>query len=340
MKRNCFVLSGLYAPIGRGSNGTVGGDCDDRRMSTEVTLSDQRHYPHGVPSWVDVGQTDPVEAGEFYEGCSDGRSPTSCHPGRRGRTFVATLSGHDVAGIAPVGRGGGVPVAHLRRRGRCRRGGRGGDEHGGTVVPLRVRVALVAATRPAPTRRARSSACGRPVGGWGADRQLRRRLELQHPPQRGTGGRSAVLREGVRLGGRPDSWAPAWSGCPATATTWLRPSTPTSTSGRPFAPPGFADVVAGMVEDADPEQAGWQVMFTVADRDQVRGHGRTAGSSRAVVERERVDPRGRDPRPAGRDADTESVRPRRIGDPGSSSASSAATSVRAPTVSCGGRSSH
>jgi predicted enzyme related to lactoylglutathione lyase len=34
-----------------------------------------------------------------------------------------------------------------------------------------------------------------------------------------------------------------------------------------FAPPGFADVVAGVAPDADPARAGWQVTFTVADRD-------------------------------------------------------------------------
>jgi predicted enzyme related to lactoylglutathione lyase len=35
-----------------------------------------------------------------------------------------------------------------------------------------------------------------------------------------------------------------------------------------FAPPGFADVVAGVAQDADPAEAGWQVTFTVADRDE------------------------------------------------------------------------
>ena len=32
----------------------------------EVVLTDQRRYPHGVPSWVDVTQTDLAGASEFY----------------------------------------------------------------------------------------------------------------------------------------------------------------------------------------------------------------------------------------------------------------------------------
>lgn len=34
-----------------------------------------------------------------------------------------------------------------------------------------------------------------------------------------------------------------------------------------FAPPGFADVVAGIVPDGDSASAGWRVTFTVAHRD-------------------------------------------------------------------------
>ena len=38
----------------------------------QVVLTDQRRYPHGVPSWVDVTQTDLAAASEFYAGSSAG----------------------------------------------------------------------------------------------------------------------------------------------------------------------------------------------------------------------------------------------------------------------------
>src|SRR4051812_48054722 len=106
MKRNCFVLYGQYAVVSSGSSRPtpplcppcregrigsrsrwifdppgsrtthdhpgwgVGEVCHDRCMSSEtddvVVLTDQRRYPHGVPSWVDVTQTDLDAAREFY----------------------------------------------------------------------------------------------------------------------------------------------------------------------------------------------------------------------------------------------------------------------------------
>jgi uncharacterized protein len=237
-------------------------------MSTEVTLSDQRHYPQGVPSWVDVGQTDPVEAGEFYEGLFGWEVANVMPPGAPGAYFVATLGGHDVAGIAPVD-----AAAECRWRtyvavDDADAAAAAVTEHGGTVV--------AAPSEGGPG--GRDATCTDPQGAQFRLWQARRRLGAQIANSPGawnfsilhSAAPAAVLPFYAKVFG--------WAVDPQLGAGMVRlpgygdhlaaTVDPHIYERQAFAPPGFADVVAGMVEDADPEQAGWQVMFTVADRDQ------------------------------------------------------------------------
>jgi hypothetical protein len=71
--------------------------------------ADVRTYPAGVPCWIDTEQPDPEAGCAFYAGlfgwaCSEVSSPRA-----RGAYSIATIDGHDVAGIAPSS--GGTPVA-------------------------------------------------------------------------------------------------------------------------------------------------------------------------------------------------------------------------------------
>ena len=64
-----------------------------------------------------------------------------------------------------------------------------------------------------------------------------------------------------------------------------------------FAPPGFADVIAGPTPDTS---AFWAIRFTVADRDDSVGARRAARRHGGVPRGHRVDQGGRHRRPAGR----------------------------------------
>jgi len=236
--------------------------------SDEVLLTDERHYPHGVPSWVDVTQRDHQEATRFYGGLFGWQFTDATPSDAPGSYLIATLDGHDVAGVGPA--------------------------EGAGEVAWRTYVACddVDATAAAVSARGgRVLAPPRDVGPAGSDATC---IDPQGAPFRLW---QARRRLGVQLANSPGAWnfsilhsaAPAavlpfyaevfgWAVDPQLGAGMVRlpgygdhlaaTVDPHIHERQAFAPPGFADVVAGLVEDADPEQAGWHVMFTVADRDE------------------------------------------------------------------------
>src|SRR5690349_17343468 len=66
-----------------------------------VIVNDQRRYPHGVPSWVDVEQPDLDAAQRFYSGLIGWTFHNAMPPGAPGSYLIAQLQGHDVAALAP-----------------------------------------------------------------------------------------------------------------------------------------------------------------------------------------------------------------------------------------------
>src|SRR5262245_45170715 len=65
-------------------------------------MADPRTYPHGVPSWIETEQPDPVAARGFY-GALFGWT----FEDRPGGYAIARLDGREVAGLQPGGEGAG-----------------------------------------------------------------------------------------------------------------------------------------------------------------------------------------------------------------------------------------
>ena len=273
---------------GRGSPGWVhhglgvGEDCHDRRMSNEtdeVVLTDQRRCPHGVPSWVDVTQTDPAAASEFYSGLFGWELTDVLPSDAAGGYLVATLDGHDAAAVAPAD-----DAAETRWRTyvACDDADATASavaEAGGTV--------LIAPEDAGPG--GRTATCADPQGAVFHLWQARRRLGAQVANQPGAWNFS-ILHS-------PDPGAVlpfyaavfGWAVDPELGAGMIRlpgygdhlaaTVDPHIHERQQFAPPGFADVVAGLTQDADPDQAGWQVTFTVADRDDIVAAAKRLGAT-------------------------------------------------------------
>jgi predicted enzyme related to lactoylglutathione lyase len=229
--------------------------------------SEQRRYPHGVPSWVDVTQPDLEAATRFY-GELFGWAFTEVVPtGAPGSYLVATLDGHDVAALAPTDRSGRVAWRTYVAVNDADATAAAVTAAGGTV--------LAAPEDAGPG--GRSATCADPQGAEFRLWQARNRLGAQLANTPGAWNFS-ILHTAA-----PDAVWPfygqvfGWSVDPALGAGMIRVPgygdhlaatvDPGIYDRQAFAPPGFADVVAGFVKDADSSAAGWQVTFTVADRD-------------------------------------------------------------------------
>ena len=233
----------------------------------DVVLTDQRRYPHGVPSWVDVTQADLAAAQEFYGGLFGWELTDAMPPDAPGSYLVATLEGHDAAAVAPADDTG---ATRWRTYVACEDADAtvaAVAEAGGTV--------LVAPADAGPG--GRTATCADPQGAVFHLWQARRRLGAQVANQPGawnfsilhTADPGAVLPFYAAVFG--------WAVDPELDAGMIRVPgygdhlaatvDPDIHERQQFAPPGFADVVAGVAPDADPARAGWQVTFTVADRD-------------------------------------------------------------------------
>ena len=245
----------------------------------EVVLTDQRRYPHGVPSWVDVIQTDPAAASKFYSGLFGWELTEVMPSDAAGGYLVATLDGHDAAGVAPAD-----DAAETRWRTyvAC-------DDADATASAVAEAggAVLVAPEDAGPG--GRTATCADPQGAVFHLWQARRRLGAQVANQPGAWNFS-ILHS-------PDPGAVlpfyaavyGWAVDPELGAGMIRlpgygdhlaaTVDPHIHERQQFAPPGFADVVAGLTQDADPDQAGWQVTFTVADRDDIAAAAERLGAT-------------------------------------------------------------
>lgn len=236
-------------------------------MTTDVVLSDQRHYPQGVPSWVDVGQTDVDAAREFYGELFGWEVSNVMPAGAPGAYFVATLDGHDVAGIAPVD---GSAECQWRTYVAV-------DDAEAVAAAVRTHGGTVLDPPGEGGPGGRDATCTDPQGAQFRLWQARRRLGAQIANSPGAWNFSILHSPApaVVLPFYADvfGWAvdPQLGGgmvrLPGYGDHLAATVDPHIYERQAFAPAGFADVVAGVVEDADPAQAGWQVTFTVGDRD-------------------------------------------------------------------------
>ena len=234
----------------------------------QPVLTDQRHYPHGVPSWVDVTQTDLDAAARFYGGLFGWELTDVMPPHSSGAYLIATLDGHDVAAIAPTD-----PAGRASWRTYV-----AVDDADATAAAVTAAGGTVLAAPEDAGPGGRGATCADPQGAEFHLWQARRRLGVQVANAPGAWNfsilHSASPGAVLPFYGEVFGWAvdpelgAGMVRLPGYGDHLAATVDPHIYERQAFAPPGFADVVAGLVEDADPEQAGWQVMFTVADRDQ------------------------------------------------------------------------
>jgi predicted enzyme related to lactoylglutathione lyase len=246
---------------------------------TDVVRTDQRRYPHGVPSWVDVTQTDLAAARGFYGGLFGWELTDATPRDAPGAYLIATLDGHDAAAVAPADDAGGTS---WRTYVAC-------DDADATASVVRDAGGRVLVAPEDAGPGGRSATCADPQGAVFHLWQARRRLGAQvanvpgawnvsilHTPDPG-----AVLPFYAAVFG----WAvDAGLGAgmirvPGYGDHLAATVDPHIHERQQLAPPGFADVVAGVSPDADPAQAGWQVTFTVADRDDSVATARRLGAT-------------------------------------------------------------
>ena len=237
-------------------------------MSTDVIVSDQRHYPHGVPSWVDVTQRDLEEATRFYGRLFGWQLTDATSSVATDAYLIATLDGHDVAAVAPVE---GAGTVAWRTYVAC-------DDVDATAAAVTASGGSVVAAPRDVGPAGRDATCADPQGAVFRLWQARRRLGAQIANSPGAWNFS-ILHSAATAAVLPFyAEVFGWAVDPQLGAGMVRlpgygdhlaaTVDPHIHKRQAFAPPGFADVVAGMVEDADPDQAGWQVMFSVADRDE------------------------------------------------------------------------
>lgn len=235
---------------------------DDGR--TDMTA---RTYPPGVTSWIDTEQPDVDAAAAFYGGLFGWTLTDVVPPGAPGRYLIATLDGQDIAGIGPAA---------------------GTDTRWHTYVAVADADESVAAVGPLGGEVVQGPVDVGPAGRWVAVR------DPQGAPFRLW---QAGRRPGAQLTNVPGAWnfsdlyttdrdratafyqglfgwrivdmamdAGTMIQVPGYGDHLAATTDPGIHERQKSAPPGFADVIGGIVVDPDGPPA-WRVTFTVADRD-------------------------------------------------------------------------
>jgi uncharacterized protein len=248
-------------------------------------MAQHRTYPHGVTCWIDTEQPDVDAAAAFYAGLFGWTLTDAVPPEAPGTYLIAALDGQDVAAIGPKPAGT-DPVD-------------GADPADGVAPPDRVAwhtyvavddVDVTAAAVPGLGGRVtaapedagpggRAASCVDPVGAPFRLWQARKRLGAQltnapgtwnfsdlHTPDRPTA--MAFYRS---LFGWRDVDMAMDAGTmiqvPGYGDHLAATVDPDIHERQAGAPPGFADVIGGILVVAPGQAARWQVTFTVVDRD-------------------------------------------------------------------------
>ena len=230
-------------------------------------MAEQRTYPHGVTCWIDTEQPDPAEAARFYAGLFGWTLTDVVPPDAPGTYLIATLGGQDVAGIGPATSGPAAWHTYVAV-----------DDADATAAAVTRLGGTVTAGPEDAGPGGRAATCTDPFGAGFRLWQARRRPGAQlvntpgawnfsdlHTPDRDAamafyaplfGWLAVDMEQGagtmIQVPGYGDHLA-------ATVDPGIH-------ERQASAPPGFADVIGGLVVAAG-EPARWHVTFTVADRD-------------------------------------------------------------------------
>ena len=225
-----------------------------------------RTYPAGVTCWVDTEQPDLEAATVFYAGLFGWTLTDVVPPGAGDSYVVATLDGQDVAALAPAI--GGRPAAWNTYVAVDDT-----DRVAAAVESLGGRVLMPPADAGPGGRWA---LCADPLGAEFRLWQARRRLGAQLVNAPGswnfsdlhTPDRDRALAFYGALFGWVTTELPGGAGTmlqvPGYGDHLAATVDPDIHERQAIAPPGFADVIGGLVVDDEPL---WSVTFSVADRD-------------------------------------------------------------------------
>jgi predicted enzyme related to lactoylglutathione lyase len=230
-------------------------------------MTEQRTYPHGVTCWIDTEQPDLDAAGHFYAGLFGWTFTDVVPPDAPGSYLIATLDGQDVAALGPSAGSTATWNTYIAV-----------DDADATAAAVTRAGGTVVAEPADAGPGGRAAGCADPAGAEFALWQARRRLGAQLVNVPGAWNFSDLHTPD------PDAalafYAPlfGWVGVevPRAGTMLQVPGygdhlaatvDPGIHERQASAPPGFADVIGGLVVAGPDEPAHWHVVFSVADRD-------------------------------------------------------------------------
>ena len=221
-----------------------------------------RTYPHGVPCWVDTEQPDPVAAARFYTGLFGWAFHEVLPDEAPGSYLVATLGGRDVAAVGSGERPGWTTYVACT------------DANAAAVAVIEAGGRVLDPPADAGPG-GRAATCADPDGVQFRLWQARRRPGAQSVNAPDTWNFShlhtgdperALLFYGSVFGWQHDAEQGAGMlHVPGYGAHLASTVDPDIHERQAFAPPGFEDVVAGLVTGKGEPR--FEVRFTVADRD-------------------------------------------------------------------------
>ncbi len=226
-------------------------------------------YPAGVPCWVDTERADPATAGRFYGELFGWRFDDAVPAEAPGTYLIAGLAGQDVAAIGSASPRTEETLPSWITYVAC-------DDLEQAMASVSAAGGTVLTEPQSPGPAGRWAGCADPQGAEFRLWEAGRRLGSQYVNRPG-GWNFSVL-----LSPDPEAVLPfyeqvfGWQVSADLGAGMIRlpgygdhlaaTIDPDIHERQQFAPPGFADVVAGMERRADVDPH-WEVRFTVADRD-------------------------------------------------------------------------
>jgi uncharacterized protein len=238
-----------------------------------------RTYPNGVPSWVDTEQPDPQAAARFYAGLLGWTLTEAMPPGAPGSYLIATRGGQDAAAIAPAG----DDVARWNSYIAV-------DDADRSAAAVMAAGGVVLSEPQDAGPAGRAATCADPAGArfrlWQAGRRPGAQI-VNVPGAWNFSDLHTPDRDGaMRFYGKVFGWAALELG-PAAAMIQVpgygdhlaATVDPGIRERQASAPPGFADVVAGLVVTPPGSAPSWEVTFSVADRDEAAATALSLGAT-------------------------------------------------------------
>jgi predicted enzyme related to lactoylglutathione lyase len=233
-------------------------------------MTEQRTYPHGVTCWIDSEQPDLDAACRFYAGLFGWTLTDAVPPDAPGSYLIATLDGEDVAALGPATGSTTTTTWHTYIA---------VDDVDVTAAAVPGGGGSVAAAPADAGPGGRAAVCTDPAGAEFRLWQARRRPGAQRTNVPGTWNfsdlytpdRDAAMAFYTPLFGWVAADMAQGAGTmlqvPGYGNHLAATVDPGIHQRQAAAPPGFADVIGGLVVVDPGEPARWQVTFTVADRD-------------------------------------------------------------------------